>query len=80
MLITISGVTPMGSEWAISRAPGLRGHPGAPLTLVFQLRLPPRLHFQKGAPFQHFFFKVWLLSSHNDAFHKLMKSESFGCP
>ena len=54
----LSGVTPMGSEWANPRAPGLRGHPGAPLTLVFQLRLPPRLPFQKGAPFQHFFHSL----------------------
>ena len=30
-----SGVTPMGSEWANPRAPRLRGHPGAPLSLVF---------------------------------------------
>ena len=44
---------------------------GCSLTLMFQLRLP----FQKGAPFQHFF-----QSPHNDAFHKLMKSELFACP
>ena len=56
MLITISGVTPMGSEWANSRAPGLRGHPGAPLTLVFQLRLP-RDCLCKKVPLSNTFFQ-----------------------
>ena len=47
-----SGVTPMGSEWANPRAPGLRGHPQDALSLWFQLRLP----FQKvRCPFEHFF-------------------------
>ena len=31
-------------------------------------------------PLSNTFFIVWLLSSHSDAFHKLMKSEIFGCP
>ena len=80
MLITISGVTPMGSEWANSRAPGLRGHPGPPIDSRVPAKIAPEIAFSKRCPFPTLFFKVWLLSSHNDAFHKLMKSESFGCP
>ena len=37
------------------------------------------MNFQKGAPFQPFFI-VRLRNSHNDACHKLMKSEIFWCP
>ena len=46
-----------------------------PFTQAFQLILP----FHKGAPFEHFSI-VWLQNSHNYAFHKLIKSELFGCP
>ena len=47
---------------------------GCPFTLVFQLRLP----FQEDAHFQNLI--VWLRNSHNDAVHKLMKSELLATP
>ena len=71
--ITNNGVTPMGSGWANPRAPGLRGHPHSSI---------PAKITQKGAlgALSNTFFIVWLQNFHNDAFHKLMKSEWLGCP
>ena len=34
----------------------------------------------KKVPLSNTFFIVWLQNSHNDTFHKLMKSELIGCP
>ena len=56
------------------------GAPGGPLDSCVPAKIAPEIAFSKRCPFPTLFFKVWLLSSHNDAFHKLMKSKSFGCP
>ena len=39
--------------------------------------VPAKITLSKRCPFLTLFFIAWLQNSHNDAFHKLMKSELF---
>ena len=68
----------MGSGWANPRAPGLRGHPQMPL----YSSVPAKIALSKRCPFSisNTFFSLVANSHQNNTFHKLMKSELFGCP
>ena len=67
----------MGSGWANPRAPG---GGGGTRRVPLHSSVPAKIAFSKMCDFPTLFSRVWLLSAHNDAFHQLMKSESFGCP